>query len=59
MNKRLILVTGGARAGKSGFALKLAQGLSLPAEPGSTPVLFVATAEAAACGNHHILLPLK
>ena len=46
MEKRLILVTGGARAGKSGFALKLAQGLSLPAEPGSTPVLFVATAEA-------------
>ncbi|MCZ6788939.1 MAG: bifunctional adenosylcobinamide kinase/adenosylcobinamide-phosphate guanylyltransferase [Chloroflexi bacterium] len=46
MSKRLILVTGGARAGKSGFALRLAQGLSLPAEPGSTPVLFVATAEA-------------
>ena len=46
MSKRLILVTGGARAGKSDFALKLVQGLSLPAEPGSTPVLFVATSEA-------------
>ena len=46
MSKRLILVTGGARAGKSDFALKLARGLSLPAEPGWTPVLFVATAEA-------------
>ena len=46
MTKRLILVTGGVRAGKSDFAQKLAQGLSLPAEPGSTPVLFVATAEA-------------
>ena len=46
MSKRLILVTGGARAGKSDFALRVAQGLSLPAEPGSTPVLFVATAEA-------------
>ena len=46
MSKRLILVTGGARAGKSDFAQRLAQGLSLPAEPDSTPVLFVATAEA-------------
>ncbi len=38
MKNELILVTGGTRAGKSDFALKLASGLE-------RPVLFVATAE--------------
>ena len=49
MKKELILVTGGVRAGKSEFAQRLAQKLSLAPGVEYTqyrPVLFVATAEA-------------
>jgi adenosylcobinamide kinase / adenosylcobinamide-phosphate guanylyltransferase len=41
MNSKLILVLGGARAGKSTFALRLAKDLA-----GEDPVTFIATAQA-------------
>ena len=43
--RELIMVTGGARAGKSDFAQRLAEGLSAAAGDGKRAVLFVATAE--------------
>lgn len=44
--EKLILVLGGARSGKSDFAQRMAQEISVSQGSTQTPVLFVATAEA-------------